>query len=62
MSNKAVEAILARHLSKARSYGAIEALAGITDRMAFWADKNEDEARLALRQRIRERIVAGELQ
>jgi hypothetical protein len=45
----------------APTYADVEALAGVTDRDAFWKGKTEDEARAALREMIRARVASGEL-
>lgn len=43
------------------TWGEKEKLAGVTDRNAFWEGKTEEQARAALRELIRERVVRGEL-
>lgn len=44
-----------------RTYGALERAAGVTDRVAFWRGKTEEEARAALREMIAARLRSGEL-
>lgn len=54
-----VEALI-RHRT-ANTWGEIEALAGVTDRMAFWHDRTEGQARADLRTMIGDRLMKGEL-
>lgn len=56
-----VDRILAKLWWDNHTYGQIERLAGITDRLAFWKGKTEDQVREELKAMIRRRIVSGEL-
>ena len=46
---------------KGKTYGELERLAGVADRMEFWRDKDEPQARAALLAMIRRRVEKGEL-
>ncbi len=46
-------------LRECRTYGQLEAAAGVTDRVAFWRGKNEDQAREELHRLIAERLRAS---
>lgn len=65
-AKRQVEAAVAERLRKLRwdlkTYGMIEAAAGVTDRIAFWKQHpTEDSARAALWSLIEKRVRAGEL-
>jgi hypothetical protein len=54
-------ATVARFIWDCRTWGELERAAGVTDRLAFWRDKTEDEVRTELRNLIAERFRRGEL-
>ena len=62
MSRREAQRIAFQMARQAGTYGRIEALAGVTDRVAFWKDRTEQQARHDLRALIAERLLRGELQ
>lgn len=61
MRLKDAEAIAATIAHRAVTYGQLEAAAGVTDREAFWAGKDETQARAELKRMILDRVIRGEL-
>lgn len=63
MSKKADELAerVRRVLWVCHTWGLMERAAGVTDRLAFWRGKTEDEARRVLQALIAERVKRGEV-
>lgn len=53
---------LKRVLWECRSYGQLEAAAGVTDRVAFWRGKTEEQVRAELHDLVLARLRRGELE
>lgn len=61
MKRSEFDETLRRVLWACPTYGQLERAAGVTDRLAFWKGKTEDQARAELREMIAARVRSGEV-